>query len=55
MAKIWNSIPENLRKRPKHAFKKKIHNLLFLNLQSPGWLSMLILDTLINEIKKGSC
>ena len=34
MAKIWNSIPENLRKLLKHAFKKKIHNLLFLNLQS---------------------
>ena len=29
-AKIWNSFPENLRKLPKHAFKKQIHNLLLL-------------------------
>ena len=28
-AKIWNSIPENLRKLPKHTFKIKIKNLLF--------------------------
>ena len=32
-AKIWNSIPENLRKLLKRAFKKQIHNLLLLDLQ----------------------
>ena len=32
-AKIWNSIPENLRKLPKHAFKKQIHYPLPLDLQ----------------------
>ena len=33
-AKIWNSIPKNLRKLSKHAFKKQIHiNLLLLDLQ----------------------
>ena len=32
-AKIWNSIPENLRKLLKRAFKNQIHNLLLLDLQ----------------------
>ena len=32
-AKIWNSIPENLRKLLKRSFKKQIHNLLLLDLQ----------------------
>ena len=31
-AKIWNSIPENLRKLLKRSFKKQIHNLLLLDL-----------------------
>jgi len=52
-AKIWNSIPKNLRKLSKHAFKKQIHiNLLLLDLQRQD--SYADIDTLINEIKKES-
>ena len=45
-------IPENLRKIPKHAFKKQIHSLLLLDLQRQD--SYAYVDTLINEIKKRS-
>ena len=34
-AKLWNSIPANLKKIPERTFKMKIHNLLFINLQNP--------------------
>ena len=49
-AKIWNSIPENLRKLPKHTFKIKIKNLLFFNLKKQD--SYADVDTLIGEIGK---
>ena len=49
-AKIWNSIPENLRKLPKHTFKIKIKNLLFFNLEKQD--SYADVDTLIGEIGK---
>ena len=45
-------IPENLRKVPKHAFKKQIQSLLLLDLQRQD--SYADVDTLINEIKKRS-
>ena len=51
-AKIWNSIPENLRKLPKHTFKIKIKNLLFFNLEKQD--SYADVDTLIGEIGKVS-
>ena len=51
-AKIWNSIPGNLRKLPKHTFKIKIKNLLFFNLEKlDGYADV---DTLIGEIGKVS-
>ena len=50
--KNWKSIPENLRKLPKHAFRKQIHNPLLLDLQrQDGYANI---DTHINAIKKGS-
>ena len=49
-AKIWNSIPENLRKLPKHAFKKQIHNLLLLDLQTQGSYADIYDPYLINKI-----
>ena len=51
-AKSWKSIPENLRKLPKHAFRKQIHNPLLLDLQRQDCYADI--DTLINEMKKGS-
>ena len=46
-AKIWNSIPENLRKLLKHTFKIKIKNLLFFNLEKQD--SYADVDTLIKD------
>lgn len=47
-ANIWNSIPENLRKLPKHTFKIEIKNFLFFNLEKQD--SYADVDTLIGEI-----
>ena len=49
-ANIWNSIPENLRKLPKHTFKIKIKNLLFFNLEKQD--SYADVDILIGEINR---
>ena len=49
-AKIWNSIPADLKKLPKRTFKTKIHNLLFLNIQNQD--SYADKDNLIYKIKK---
>ena len=51
-AKIWNSIPENLRKLPKHTLNIKIKNILFFNLEKQD--SYADLNTLIGEIGKVS-
>ena len=51
-AKIWNSIPTNLKKLPERTFKTKIHNLFFLNLQNQD--NYADIDNLIYEIKKNT-
>ena len=49
-AKIWNSIPENLRKLPKHTSRLKNKRFLFFNLEKQD--SYADVDTLIGEIGK---
>ena len=49
-AKIWNSIPKELRQLPKHKFNKKINKLLFQILKNQD--SYADLDTIIKEMKK---
>ena len=45
-AKIWNSIPENLRNLPKHVFKEEITKLLFQKLEDQD--SYVDVEKLIN-------
>ena len=51
-AKIWNSIPESYQRLPKHIFKKKIQELLFVTLETLD--SYANASTLTSEIKKAS-
>ena len=49
-AKIWNSIPQNLKQFSRCRFKKKLNELLFQILQKQN--SYIDTETLIKEMKK---